>query len=46
MITATSNKRIKWLVTLSEKAKERRKEQVFLVEGAKMFEEAPLEWIT
>lgn len=45
MITATSNKRIKWLVTLSEKAKERRKEQVFLVEGAKMFEEAPEAYI-
>ena len=40
MITATSNKRIKWLVTLSEKAKERKKEEVFLVEGIKMFEEA------
>lgn len=40
MITATSNKRIKWLVSLSEKARERKKEQVFLVEGTKMFEEA------
>lgn len=40
MITATSNKRIKWLVSLAEKAKERKKEQVFLVEGGKMFEEA------
>lgn len=45
MITATSNKRIKWLVSLSEKAKERRKEGVFLVEGAKMFEEAQEEYI-
>ena len=40
MITATGNKRIKWLVSLSEKAKERKKEKVFLVEGSKMFEEA------
>lgn len=40
MITATGNKRIKRLVSLSEKAKERKKEQVFLVEGTKMFEEA------
>lgn len=40
MITATSNKRIKQLVLLSEKARERKKEQVFLVEGGKMFEEA------
>ena len=45
MITATSNKRIKWLVTLSEKAKERKKEQVFLVEGIKMFEEADEQYI-
>ncbi len=45
MITATSNKRIKWLVSLSEKAKERKKEQVFLVEGTKMFEEADDEYI-
>ena len=45
MITATGNKRIKWLVSLSEKAKERRKEQVFLVEGTKMFEEADEQYI-
>lgn len=45
MITATSNKRIKWLVSLSEKAKERKKEQVFLVEGTKMFEEADEEFV-
>ena len=40
MITAASNKRIKRIVSLSEKAKERKKEKVFLVEGVKMFEEA------
>lgn len=45
MITATSNKRIKWLVSLTEKAKERKKEQVFLVEGTKMFEEADEKYI-
>lgn len=45
MITATTNKRIKRLVSLSEKAKERKKEQVFLVEGGKMFEEADRERI-
>ena len=45
MITATSNKRIKWLVSLSEKAKERKKEKVFLVEGSKMFEEAEEKYI-
>lgn len=40
MITATGNKRIKWLVSLGEKAKERKKEKAFLAEGSKMFEEA------
>ncbi len=45
MITATSNKRIKSLVLLSEKAKERKKEDAFLVEGIKMFEEAELSYI-
>lgn len=45
MITATGNKRIKWLVSLSEKAKERKKEKVFLVEGSKMFEEADEKYI-
>ncbi len=40
MITATSNKRIKHLVSLAEKAKMRNAEQVFLAEGSKMFEEA------
>lgn len=45
MITATSNKRIKWLVSLSEKSKERKKEGVFLVEGIKMFEEAMDDYI-
>ena len=41
MITATSKKRIKQLVQLSDKAKVRREEDVFVVEGIKMFEEAP-----
>ncbi len=45
MITATGNKRIKWLVSLSEKARERKKEKVFLVEGSKMFEEADEKYI-
>lgn len=45
MITATSNKRIKWLVSITEKAKERKKEQVFVVEGSKMFEEADEKYI-
>lgn len=45
MITATSNKRIKWLVSITEKARERRKEQAFVVEGGKMFEEADEKYI-
>lgn len=42
MITAASNSRIKRLVQLNQKAKARREEDVFVVEGAKMFLEAPL----
>lgn len=43
MITAASNSRIKRLVQLNQKAKVRRSEDVFLVEGVKMFLEAPAE---
>lgn len=45
MITSTTNNRIKKLVALSQKAKLRREEDVFLVEGPKMFLEAPKSWI-
>ena len=45
MITAASNNRIKRLVQLNQKAKARRTEDVFVVEGAKMFLEAPAERI-
>lgn len=45
MITAASNSRIKRLVQLNQKAKARRTEDVFVVEGAKMFLEAPMERI-
>lgn len=41
MITAMSNGRIKRLVQLNQKAKFRRAEDVFVVEGVKMFLEAP-----
>ncbi|MBR2948734.1 MAG: 23S rRNA (guanosine(2251)-2'-O)-methyltransferase RlmB [Lachnospiraceae bacterium] len=41
MITAAGNSRIKRLVQLNQKAKARRMEDVFVVEGAKMFLEAP-----
>ena len=43
MITAASNSRVKRLVQLNQKAKLRRTEDVFLVEGVKMFLEAPPE---
>lgn len=45
MITSTSNSKVKRLVALSSKAKARREEKVFIVEGIRMFVEAPLEWI-
>lgn len=41
MITSAANARIKEVVQWRTKAKERRKDKVYLVEGFKMFEEAP-----
>ena len=45
MIASTANPRIKQLVQWQTKAKERRKDGVFVAEGLKMLEEAPEEWI-
>lgn len=45
MISSTANNRVKHVVQLREKSRERAKENVFLVEGIKMFEEAPAEKI-
>jgi len=45
MITSSSNPRMKQVVQWQSKAKERRKDGIFLVEGFKMFEEAPTEAI-
>ncbi len=45
MITSVSNARVKQVVQWQTKAKERKKDNVFLAEGMKMFEEAPAEWI-
>ena len=45
MITSTANVRVKQIVQWRTKAKERRKDGVFLAEGIKMFEEAPEERI-
>ncbi len=41
MITSTSNNKVKQVVQWQTKAKERKKDRVFLAEGFKMFEEAP-----
>lgn len=45
MITSTANARVKQIVQWQTKAKERRKDGIFLSEGIKMFEEAPEERI-
>ena len=45
MITSSSNNRIKQLIQLNKKAKVRKEQNVFLVEGSKMFLEAPKEWV-
>lgn len=45
MITSTANPQVKNLVLLGKKAKARKEQGVFLIEGRKMFEEAPKEWI-
>ncbi len=41
MITSLSNPRVKQVVQWQSKAKERKKDGIFLVEGIKMYEEAP-----
>ena len=45
MITSSANQQMKHLSQLMKRAKERKKEQVFVVEGIKMFQEAPADWI-
>lgn len=45
MITSTSNAQVKKIIQLNAKAKERRKSGLFVVEGRKMFQEAPDSWI-
>lgn len=41
MITSISNAQVKQVCAYVQKAKERRKDRIFVVEGPKMFEEAP-----
>ena len=45
MITSTSNPQVKHLQQLAKKAKVRKEEGVYLVEGIKMYQEAPRERI-
>lgn len=45
MITSLSNKSVKEVVQLSAKARERNKQDLFVVEGIKMFREAPADRI-
>ncbi len=45
MITSISNAQVKQVCVYVQKARERRKDGIFVVEGAKMFEEAPADWI-
>lgn len=45
MISSTANSKVKRLAALVQKAKVRREEQLFIVEGIRMFREAPAEWI-
>ena len=43
MITSVANPRVKQVVQWQTKAKERKKDNIFLAEGIKMYEEAPEE---
>lgn len=45
MITSYSNKSVKEVIQLSQKAKVRREQDLFVVEGVKMYREAPTERI-
>ena len=45
MITSGSNAQIKKLIQLNQKTKARRQEGLFVIEGEKMFDEAPRDWI-
>ncbi len=45
MITSTSNQQVKNLLQLQKKSKARKEQGVFVVEGVKMFREAPADWI-
>lgn len=46
MITSSSNRQIKNILLLQKKGKARREQGLFVVEGRKMFAEAPREWLS
>lgn len=45
MITSSSNQQMKNITALVKKAKHRKEQGLFVVEGRKMFEEVPAEWL-
>lgn len=45
MITSASNAQVKNVILLNQKAKARREQGLFVVEGRKMFLEAPADWV-
>lgn len=45
MITSSANSKVKQVVQWQTKGKERRRDGIFLVEGFKMYQEAPEDWI-
>lgn len=46
MITTTQNKQIKQIIKLKKSARERKKQELFLVEGIRMFTEIPKEYLS
>ena len=46
MITSSSNAQVKNVIQLNTKGKARNKQGLFVVEGIKMFREAPADWIS
>lgn len=45
MITSSSNPQMKNITALMKKAKTRKEQELFVVEGRKMYEEVPAEWL-
>ena len=45
MITSSSNQQMKNITALMKKAKTRKEQGLFVVEGKKMYEEVPTEWL-